>query len=191
MRTRNNSVFGHFLRSECQIIVSILCFILNKMGMVNWLGSTLTLNRMDTQPTFYTTTSLPFQCFLLAKFLFKDTHREKAHSDKIPTLTRSMNIDVWVVGRMSSLLEIFIPNQNFQKKKKKRSSYLQSLIGPFCTPHSICFNMASDRFAWKCCTFNLSNFSTLVFWKNFSFFVFFQVKILKMLKIFSDCHIKT
>ena len=99
---------------------------------------------MDTQPTFYTTTWLPFQFFLLVKFLFKDTHREKAHSNKIPTLTRSMNIDVWVVGRMSSLLEILIPKQNFQKKKK-RSSYLQSLIGPFCTPHSICFNMASDR----------------------------------------------
>ena len=75
---------------------------------------------MDTQPTFYTTTWLPFQCFLLAKFLFKDTHREKAHSDKIPTLTRSMNIDVWVVGRMSSLLEILIPKQNFQKKKEKK-----------------------------------------------------------------------
>ena len=122
-----------------------LLFLFCASFWIKW-GSTLTLNRMDTQPTFHTTTWLPFQFFLLAKFLFKDTQREKAHSNKIPTFTRSMNINVWVVGRMSCLLEILIPNQNFQKKKKKKgSSYLQSLIGPFCTPHSICFNMASDR----------------------------------------------
>ena len=31
-------------------------------------------------------------------FLFKDTHREKAPSNKIPTLSKTMNIDIWEVG---------------------------------------------------------------------------------------------
>ena len=28
----------------------------------------------------------------------KDTHREKASSNKIPALPKSMNLDIWVVG---------------------------------------------------------------------------------------------
>ena len=28
----------------------------------------------------------------------KDTHREKALSNKTPALTKSMNMDIWVVG---------------------------------------------------------------------------------------------
>ena len=28
----------------------------------------------------------------------KDTHREKPPSNKIPVLTKSMNMDIWVVG---------------------------------------------------------------------------------------------
>ena len=31
---------------------------------------------------------------------FKDTHREKSPSNKIPELTKSMNMDIWVVGTL-------------------------------------------------------------------------------------------
>ena len=31
-------------------------------------------------------------------FVLKDTHREKAPSDKTPALTESINMDIWVVG---------------------------------------------------------------------------------------------
>ena len=34
---------------------------------------------------------------------FNDTHREKAPSNKIPTVTRSMNMDIWVVGKPNQL----------------------------------------------------------------------------------------
>ena len=37
--------------------------------------------------------------------VFKDTHRQKASSNKTPAFTESMNMDIWVVG---------IPNQRFK-----------------------------------------------------------------------------
>ena len=33
----------------------------------------------------------------------KDTHREKAPSNKTPTLSKNMNIDIWVVGTSNQL----------------------------------------------------------------------------------------
>ena len=33
--------------------------------------------------------------------LFRDTHREKAPSNKTPGLTKSMNMDIWVVGTLN------------------------------------------------------------------------------------------
>ena len=33
----------------------------------------------------------------------KDTHREKAPSNKTPALTKSMNTDIWVVGTSNQL----------------------------------------------------------------------------------------
>ena len=35
--------------------------------------------------------------------LFKDTHREKALSNKTPTLLKSMNVDTWVAGTLNQL----------------------------------------------------------------------------------------
>ena len=34
----------------------------------------------------------------------KDTHREKAPSNETPALTKSMNMDIWVVGTLNQLL---------------------------------------------------------------------------------------
>ena len=36
-------------------------------------------------------------------FCLKDTHRVKALSNKTPTLTESMNMDIWVVGTLNKL----------------------------------------------------------------------------------------
>ena len=37
------------------------------------------------------------------RFHIKDTYREKALSKKTPALTKSMNIDIWVVGTSNQL----------------------------------------------------------------------------------------
>ena len=34
---------------------------------------------------------------------FKDTHSGKSPSSKIPALTKSMNMDIWVVGTLKQL----------------------------------------------------------------------------------------
>ena len=33
----------------------------------------------------------------------KDTYREKAPSNKIPALTKSRNMDIWVIGTLNQL----------------------------------------------------------------------------------------
>ena len=43
------------------------------------------------------------QGFLNEKINLKDIHREKAPSNKTPTLTKSMNMDIWVVGASNRL----------------------------------------------------------------------------------------
>ena len=35
--------------------------------------------------------------------VLKDTHREKAPSNKTPALTKSMNMDIWVFGTSNQL----------------------------------------------------------------------------------------
>ena len=39
----------------------------------------------------------------LTKKIFKDTHREKVPSNKIPAFTKIINIDIWVVGTSNQL----------------------------------------------------------------------------------------
>ena len=36
-------------------------------------------------------------------YCFKDTHREKAPSNKSPALRKSTNMDVWAVGTLNQL----------------------------------------------------------------------------------------
>ena len=36
-------------------------------------------------------------------YLIRDTHREKASKNKTPTLLKSMNVDIWVVGTSNQL----------------------------------------------------------------------------------------
>ena len=34
---------------------------------------------------------------------FKDTHREKAFSNETPSLSKSMDLDIWMVGTLNHL----------------------------------------------------------------------------------------
>ena len=56
----------------------------------------------------------------------KNTHREKAWSNKTTTLSKS---------------KILKLKQNFQKNKVVTGKTLFFVIGPFCTHHSICLNI--------------------------------------------------
>ena len=129
----------------------------------------------------------------------RDTHREKAPLDKASTLSKSMNMDIWVVGRSNQLFILVSKlEKNFRKKKVATGKTLFFVVGPFCTPHSIYLNIGfwQSSLVWKCCVvnlyFQLKN-APPVFWKGFAFFqkICFKVKKLKTFKISSDFHIKT
>ena len=84
-------------------------------------------------------------CFLLMilkiYFLLKDTHREKTLSKKTAALTKSMNMDIWVVVTSNQL---FVRGskleQNFQKNKVDTGKTLFFLVAPFVTHHCICLS---------------------------------------------------
>ena len=47
----------------------------------------------------------------------EDAHIEKAPLTKIPTLSKSMNIDIWVVGTLNQLFaRVFSNEAQFSKK---------------------------------------------------------------------------
>ena len=48
-------------------------------------------------------TVTPARFFYQVLFLLKDTHTEKTPLNKTPSLSKSMNIDVWVVGTSNQL----------------------------------------------------------------------------------------
>ena len=52
-----------------------------------------------------------------SRISFKDTHREKAPSNKTPALSESMNMDIWVFGTPDQL---FITGSYTEKKKSKK-----------------------------------------------------------------------
>ena len=53
---------------------------------------------------------------LLAKIV-KDTHREKAPSNKTPTLSKIINMDIWVAGTSNQL---FIRGSSTKTKISKK-----------------------------------------------------------------------
>ena len=42
-------------------------------------------------------------CTLMSKYFIKDTHREKAPSNKTPALRIGTNMSVWAVGTLNQL----------------------------------------------------------------------------------------
>ena len=78
---------------------------------------------------------------LIQTLIFKDTHREKALSKgKTPALTKSTNMDIWVVGTTNQLLRGSLIETKFEKNKVVSGKTPFFLIVPFCTHHSICLN---------------------------------------------------
>ena len=94
--------------------------------------------------------------------MIKDTHRETASSNKTPVLTKSRNMDIWVVCTSNQLfIRVLKLKQNFQKNKVVAGKIPFFAIGPFCTDHSICLNnrFSYSSFVWKWGVFNLSAFN--------------------------------
>ena len=59
-------------------------------------------------------------------FNIKNSHREKAPSNKTQPLTKTMNMDIWVVGTVN---QFFIRDSNIETKfSKKQSSYWQNSV---------------------------------------------------------------
>ena len=67
----------------------------------------------------------------------------------------------WLVHQINSLYEALKLKQNFRKNKVITSKALFFVIGPSCTPHSVCLNVGFwlGSFVWKCCVFNPSTFN--------------------------------
>ena len=72
----------------------------------------------------------------------KDSHREKAPSNKTPQLLKSMSRDIWVVG--TSNQEVLELKKGFQKNKVVTDKTPFFMIGPFCTPHYFSLTLTSD-----------------------------------------------
>ena len=87
-----------------------------------------TKNLSITDVTKNSVNSKPFNN---SKSSLKNTHREKAPSNKITALTKSRNMSICVVGTSN---QFFIRGSQTETKFSK-------MIGLFCTYHSICFNI--------------------------------------------------
>ena len=74
-------------------------------------------------------------------FRIKDTHREKVPSNKTPGLRKSTNMGVLLVHQINYLQEVLKQRQNFEKNKVVTGKTPFSVIGPFCSYHSFCFNI--------------------------------------------------
>ena len=66
---------------------------------------------------------------------------ENTPSNKTDALTESMNMYIWVIGVLNQHLEqILILQLNFLKNEVASGKSSFFMIGPLCTPHSICLN---------------------------------------------------
>ena len=77
--------------------------------------------------------------------LSKDTHKKNTTLNKTRTLTKSMNMGIWLIGALNQLF-VRGAQIRFSKKKKKKHKAISGknpffLIGPCCTSHVICPNI--------------------------------------------------
>ena len=127
----------------------------------------------------------------------KDSHREKAPSNKTTVLSKIMNIDIWVVGTSNQLfIEVLKLKQNFRKKKEQLLANLCYLH--FVLPILFVLTLASDS-AVLYGNIALSILVLLTIKQHSRFLerncvfqkIYFKVEVLKTFKSSSDCHIKT
>ena len=81
----------------------------------------------------------------------EETHRGNTPSNKTQALARSMNMYIWAIDTLirdsytlvnNCLYEVLILKLNFQKNKVSSGKSALFEIGPFSTPHVICFNIS-------------------------------------------------
>ena len=101
-------------------------------------------------------------------------------------LQRLRKIGIWTFGslvhQINSFYNILKLEQIFEKYKVVTGKTPLFVIGPFCSPHSVCLNIDfwQSSFQWKWCE------------KGFRFPEnCFKVEVLKTFETFTDCHIKT
>ena len=132
---------------------------------------------------------------------FKDIYREKAPSNQISTLSKSMNMDIWVVSK-SKQLSIRASETEIKCSKKQVSYWQISVLcdrsimySPF---YLFVLTLASDMVVlYGTVAFSIFVLSTKKLYSSFLKKAFvlqkicFKVKVLKTFKMFTDCHIKT
>ena len=137
---------------------------------------------LSSDSSFHFMKSLQSPNFLrltIYKKKFKDTHREEAPSNKAWTLSKSINMDIWVlVQQINFLFEVLKLKQNFRKSKEVTGKTLFFVIGAFCTPHFICLDIGfwQSNFFMEIFGFQLKN-GTPVFLKGLAFFKKFVSKL--------------
>ena len=92
----------------------------------------------------------------------------KALSNKASTLTKTMNMDIWVAVTSNQLfIRGSYAETNFPKKKVVTGKIPFFAIVPFCTPHSLCLKVRTQCFSEK---FRKQNFLDISysFWKDLS-----------------------
>ena len=78
---------------------------------------------------------------------------------------KSTNTNIWLIGTLSQMFFTgFYAQTSFQIKKTNKVVSGKTpffVIGPFCTPDSVCINTGfwQGSFVWKCCVFNHSIFN--------------------------------
>ena len=67
----------------------------------------------------------------------------------------------WLLHQTNFLYEALKLKQNFWKNKVVTGKTRFFVIGPFCTPHSICLKIGfwQSSFVWTCCVLSLSAFN--------------------------------
>ena len=84
----------------------------------------------------------------------KDTHKEKALPNETTRLSKSMNINIWVVGGLhQSLYEVLKLKQKFFKNKVVTGKT------PILCVRPILYSPFCFSWHWKYCIFNLSTFN--------------------------------
>ena len=77
--------------------------------------------------------------------LFKDTHREKAPSNKTPTLSKSMNMDICMVDKSNNFFAWGSWTKIKFSKKIVTGKTSFFVIKLFCIFYSICHTLAFDK----------------------------------------------
>ena len=136
----------------------------------------------------------------ILNMLFKDTHGEKAPSNKTQASTKSMSMDIWVVGTLNLVFVRGSYNSiKFSKKIKefleKRHSFRKvNFVLPILFALTSVFSKAVlyGNVALSIIVLSSKKHCSSLLKKDLVFQkTCFKVKVIKTLKILSESHVKT